>query len=227
MYYATTTAMVLDVDPRLRQVRDLDQKTRRIVAAVKSAYNAHAFIDKLPSEILERIFVLVQPQYDDFLPRWPGLNALEWMVITRVCRRWRLIAISFSALWTTLDLCRDRPADVGLAFLERSGDAPLTVFFSTEDLEHSYDDRYVLRHIFSQHRMRLEVLHISVRDEEDLYNLAREHITSGAPNVYSLSLFVDSDDGVWTQQEPAKASCDLFGRMFPRVRKFAVSKCQA
>ncbi|KAI4520293.1 hypothetical protein K525DRAFT_204038 [Schizophyllum commune Loenen D] len=216
---------IADLD--LREVRDLDQKTRRIVAAVKSAYNAHASIDRFPNDILERIFLLVQPQYDDFLPRWPGLNALEWMVITRVCRRWRLIAISFSALWTTLDLCRDRPADVGLAFLERSGDAPLTVFFSTEDLEQSYDDRYVLRHIFSQHRMRLEVLHLSVRDEEDLYDLAREHITSGAPNVYSLSLFVDSDDGVWTHQEPAKASCDLFGRMFPRVRKFAVSKCQA
>ena len=103
MYYATTTAMVLDVDPRLRQVRDLDQKTRLVMAAIKSARNAHALINKLPDEILERIFLLVQPYYGDFLPKWPGLKSLEWTAITRVCRRWRLIATSYSALWTTLD----------------------------------------------------------------------------------------------------------------------------
>ncbi|KAI4520297.1 hypothetical protein K525DRAFT_362515 [Schizophyllum commune Loenen D] len=127
---------IADLD--LRKIRALEQKTRLVMAAVKSARNAHALI-------LERIFLLVQPSYDDFLPKWPGLKSLE---------RWRLISTSYPALWTILDLCHDWSADAARTSLARSGNASLTVFFSTKDMG-------VLEEVLDNHRDRLAVLHVA------------------------------------------------------------------
>ncbi|KAL1694026.1 hypothetical protein GGG16DRAFT_48221 [Schizophyllum commune] len=211
----------------MRKIRDLDQKTRLVMAAIKSARNAHALINKLPDEILERIFLLVQPYYGDFLPKWPGLKSLEWTAVTRVCRRWRLIAISYSALWTTLDLCHDWSADVARTFLARSGDAPLTVFFSTRDLGYSFDDMEVLDKVVDYHSERLEALHVAADSVSDFNEVCQRFnvlVDDVAPRLRSLSLFIRQPSGnlIRRYYHPK-----IFRGTLPALRKLAVAHCAA
>ncbi|TRM59571.1 hypothetical protein BD626DRAFT_507582 [Schizophyllum amplum] len=95
------------------------------------------------SEILERIFLLTQPHYEDFVPKWPDRKSLQWLTITRVCARWRTVAINFSALWATIDLFGTTPRiwdalswpdichrySARLAVLHLAVDNPLDCFF--------------------------------------------------------------------------------------------------
>ncbi|KAL1676527.1 hypothetical protein EV122DRAFT_291810 [Schizophyllum commune] len=202
---------IADLD--LRKIRALEQKTRLVMAAVKSARNAHALVDKLPDEILERIFLLVRPYYDDFLPKWPGLKSLEWTAVTRVCRRWRLISTSYPALWTLLDLCHDWSADAARTSLARSGNASLTVFFSTKDMGYTNDDLRVLEEVLDNHRDRLAVLHV-----------ATDGPTPRAPRLRSLSLFIRQPFG---NHNDMYTPLRIFGGTLLLLRKLAFKYCAA
>ncbi|KAL1754975.1 hypothetical protein FB107DRAFT_183199, partial [Schizophyllum commune] len=116
----------------------------------------------LPPEIMGHVFLLCQPFYKDFMPRWPTRDSLEWITVTWVCSRWRAIATSSPTLWSTVDLCYNRPIDVGRTFLERSRKAPLTLFFYSMELGCSPNDITVFAQIGSYHVDRLVALHVSV-----------------------------------------------------------------
>ncbi|KAI5885516.1 uncharacterized protein SCHCODRAFT_02556979 [Schizophyllum commune H4-8] len=211
---------IADLD--LSKICALEEKTRFVMAALKSARNAHALIDKLPAEVLERIFLLVQRHYGDFLPKWPVLKSLEWIAITHVCRRWRLIATAHPALWTTLDLCHNWSADAGRTFLARSGDAPLTVFFSTRDLGYSNNDMKVLKDALDTHSDRLAVLHVAADRRRDFNEVCELFVGIPAPRLRSLTLYIRQPRRNHVYTGPR-----IFEGTLPLLRKLVVAYCAA
>ncbi|KAL1683434.1 hypothetical protein EV122DRAFT_248839 [Schizophyllum commune] len=171
------------------QISDIQRQIHRVTAALNCARNTHAAVNKLPSELLELIFALVQPSYEDFAPAWPSYKSLEWTSVARVCTRWRSIALSLPTLWSMIDLCHNDDPEVGEAFLARSGAAPLTVFFLTEDIFLSPCDVQILQAILDHHVSRIHSLHIAVDVDDDLQNLcARLHCEP--QNLQNLTIFV-------------------------------------
>ncbi|KAL1676532.1 hypothetical protein EV122DRAFT_291812 [Schizophyllum commune] len=182
------------------------EETRNDVITVGDACTGLAPIDVLPPEIMEHIFLLRQPFYKDFMPRWPTRDSLDWITVTWVCSRWRAIATSSPTLWSTIDLCYNRPTDVGKTFLERSRKAPLTLFFySMENL--------VFAQIGNYHVDRLVALHVSVAGRADF-----EH-------VYSLLGGKVSSSYEPVTQKYSTTGPDLFAAQLHNVRKIAVRHC--
>ena len=123
------------------KITELEEGTRQLQLALTRAKTLHSPSNKLPDEVLELIFELGRPQYDDFLPCWPSDRMLrECLSFTHICRRWRRVALGLPLLWSTIDLCHDRSLLAARAFLERSGDRPLTVFYSMPDMFGSGED---------------------------------------------------------------------------------------
>ena len=96
---------------------------------------------RLPSEILLDIFRLVQQTSKSVVTRKTRTsNSLYWLVITQVCRRWRLVAHSNSGLWRTFQLNlskmdSQRSAKLLAYFLEKSNTALLRIGLTGFSLE--------------------------------------------------------------------------------------------
>lgn len=206
----------LDLD--VNEITMIRGRMRRVMAALDYAFNAHVPVNRLPSEILERIFLLTQPHYEDFVPKWPDRKSLQWLTITRVCARWRTVAINFSALWATIDLSRNDSPDMGRAFLARSANAPLTIFFSSDHLEHSTHDVSVLEDICHRYSARLAVLHLAVDNPLDCFFIC--NLFGDLPRcLHSLSLSTGDGGTFFHGWKHAPA---LLAQPLPTVRKLTL-----
>ncbi|TEB15221.1 hypothetical protein FA13DRAFT_1573069, partial [Coprinellus micaceus] len=94
------------------------------VKALEWSCNTLSPPNRIPPEVLSRIFVMVQ-----WRSRARGLGRpgnLAWLKITHVCRHWRETAIACQALWTTLSFIKPKITHL---MLQRSQNAPLIVDF--------------------------------------------------------------------------------------------------
>ncbi|KAL1746231.1 hypothetical protein HDZ31DRAFT_34604, partial [Schizophyllum fasciatum] len=87
------------------QLCELHEQTRQMLSAVHNTLDLCNRPKKLPTEILQLIFRLVQPQNEDFLPSWPDRTSLDWLSVTQLH-----IAVDMSS--ELIDVCRylNRPA---------------------------------------------------------------------------------------------------------------------
>jgi hypothetical protein len=91
-------------------------------------------IDALPPEIVAEIFLDFLPSYPEFPPHSGILSPL---VLCRVCRRWRDIALSTPSLWRAISIAIDEPEphrteklELLKTWIERSGNYPLALSFT-------------------------------------------------------------------------------------------------
>ncbi|THU75236.1 hypothetical protein K435DRAFT_707500, partial [Dendrothele bispora CBS 962.96] len=94
------------------------EKHQKIIRDLKTRRNLHAFISKLPPEILSIIFLLYR---DEMAFHW---RTLAWIRVSHICRHWRNVALGCPALWSHPIFYM--PASVPEMLL-RSKSAPLTV----------------------------------------------------------------------------------------------------
>lgn len=91
--------------------------------------NVFAPVNKLPAEILARIFKILAMQTalpDPFLPDLSSYtDTLSWIVVCQVCRYWRETALAFPSLWSNIDTHSPLAA---LALLDRSAASPIHVY---------------------------------------------------------------------------------------------------
>ncbi|KAJ7202652.1 hypothetical protein GGX14DRAFT_463158 [Mycena pura] len=84
---------------------------------------------EIPPEILSEIFERFVPAY----PEWPPLSGiLSPLLLCRICRYWREIAMSTPTLWAAIDLSIDNQAEEQQLelldlWLSRSGSCPLSL----------------------------------------------------------------------------------------------------
>ncbi|RPD54391.1 hypothetical protein L226DRAFT_400738 [Lentinus tigrinus ALCF2SS1-7] len=113
--------------------------TRQSVARL---WNATSPVNRLPNEILTKIFsVFTNPEDGGFLPRWaiinrnqprlcPGAPPFGWLPLTLVCRRWWAVACTTPILWRTINIADPGdPLQLLQLALQRSENATLDVTF--------------------------------------------------------------------------------------------------
>ncbi|CAL1695053.1 unnamed protein product [Somion occarium] len=84
-------------------------------------HNTTAPVYRLPTEALVNIFAIAITL--------PGSYTRELVLLTHVCHWWRDVALGASTLWTRID-----PTCYCRLFLERSGNAPLSLDWYQEDI---------------------------------------------------------------------------------------------
>jgi hypothetical protein len=101
-------------------------------------------VDKLPSEVLGGIFILVLRQerslmvQDDDSVCWECSSGVPACLrtITSVCHHWRNVALDTGILWTVIDLSFRFPLERGMGFIRRSKQCPLSLECDFEGLKH-------------------------------------------------------------------------------------------
>ncbi|KAL1741237.1 hypothetical protein HDZ31DRAFT_67123 [Schizophyllum fasciatum] len=202
------------------ELQHIEESIDSVMTAIAFARNSRVAVNKLPAEVLERVFLFSQPPSADFMPPWPHWDSLDWVGPSHVCTRWRAIAVAFPPLWTTLDLCRGRDPQLGRTFLSRSGNMPLTVFFSTNTFGSNNPDVQVLEDVLSLHAARLTSLHVACGTSKDVKAFCRHFDHGPPPNMLSLSVCARELIYGSSWNDPV-----LFGGRLGSVRRLAVVNC--
>lgn len=105
--------VIMHEDSSLQTVRDPEgvsnhqgqfiEENTNIVQSDTGTSSESSAIDRLPAEILSEIFLYCLPQ-DQYLSPLAPNPELAPVLLTRVCRRWRELAIGFPKLWSILQL---------------------------------------------------------------------------------------------------------------------------
>jgi len=135
-----------------------------IVASAQMRRNALAPWASLPAEILSRVFegMAIEDSLGNMnssrLRNQAGLPFLttEWLVVTRVCRRWREVAIGHATLWSNLSNKHGMPWET---YLQRAGTCSLSIeaFFQDSFESVGYDKKIQL---ITQHLHHVRQLHL-------------------------------------------------------------------
>ncbi|KAJ1301591.1 hypothetical protein OPQ81_008839 [Rhizoctonia solani] len=109
--------------------------------------NNRVWINRLPTEVLSRIFVIGEdmdqdkdsPHEDD---RNKDASVLQFQeLVAQVCRKWRTVATSMPMLWTYISITGPKSFDSAAVFLERSGQTiPLEIEIDLAESPHSDTD---------------------------------------------------------------------------------------
>jgi hypothetical protein len=155
---------VLQEVSRLESVMDginnihqqLLQKKDSIIQSMNLHRGLVSALSRVPPEILSLIFVHCLPETEHLLPSSKSAP----MLLTRICRRWREVAIGMSSLWcrVIVDIDNDdwqRTAFCYDAWLERSRDHPLSLALKCYE-----NDVTNLRNLLEPHTNQISSLHI-------------------------------------------------------------------
>jgi hypothetical protein len=108
--------------------QQLLQKKDSIIQSMNLHRGLSSALWRLPSEILSLIFIRCLPDTEHLLPS----SKLAPMLLTRICRKWREVAVGMPSLWCRVivdiddDDCK-RTAFCHDAWLERSRNRPLSL----------------------------------------------------------------------------------------------------
>ena len=105
----------------------------RRIEGLKASHTRRTIYD-LPDDVLCEIFLLYakdcRQQYEEShwgdFKQWPYV----WTRVALVCRRWRTVALGYTALWTWVVPIR---AEATRTFLQRSGQRRLTIVYHRDE----------------------------------------------------------------------------------------------
>ncbi|KAF5312854.1 hypothetical protein D9619_003510 [Psilocybe cf. subviscida] len=172
----------------IKQLEKEIERHSRAIVDLKRQINAHLPISSLPVEILCRIFHFTHEKYMkhpfELINMHGGFQARElaWVIVTRVCHRWRDAAVNEPSLWTNPTL---RYKEWMNAMLERSRMANIAIRVDDKYLKNKSDVvSAIVRHM--PHIAELVVT--SNTPSTFLQSLARAMPSVEAPRLEHLSL---------------------------------------
>ncbi|KZT06200.1 uncharacterized protein LAESUDRAFT_183911 [Laetiporus sulphureus 93-53] len=132
------------------------------LASLRRAQNSYSQTARLPTEVLEEIFLHGSPSYsrDNLADDWVSMSA-QWVylrTITHVCHRWREVALDIPKLWTHFD---DSCKAVQQVFLQRSASAEISIATWTKN------PSPFLQMLLTSHAPRLQELRLRSYDDSD------------------------------------------------------------
>ncbi|KAJ6486234.1 hypothetical protein C8R47DRAFT_534856 [Mycena vitilis] len=171
-------------------------------ALVQERLDAYKYpVSTLPNEIMSEICIHFLPAY----PRIPPLTGtFSPTLLTRICRRWREIALATPALWRAVGsynegiaLDGERQAEIFATWLKRSRSCPVSIEIGKAGP--NVDLSKILATVVP-HRARCEYLHLAL-------SRAQLGVIEGPmPLLRNLDLMLDptlpSDDGVVLHEVP-------------------------
>ncbi|KAF8138972.1 hypothetical protein EV363DRAFT_554185 [Boletus edulis] len=106
------------------RVKGEGTRQKSVLSNLHTPWNTHPFIFRLPTEMLEHIFIRCASDYHykhDGRPIWA---APSWVNVSYVCHHWRHVALNCPTLWTYLFITSRRWRE---ALLARSRQASLKI----------------------------------------------------------------------------------------------------
>ncbi|KAI0327065.1 hypothetical protein GY45DRAFT_1437212 [Cubamyces sp. BRFM 1775] len=212
-------ALVMEQELRefsFETLRGLDETLRKLRSSVSRRLNEMRPVNRLPLEILLRIFGEVRAQkvtlslpmvayFWDF-PRVadvgpaPAPDTRSLIAVTHVCRQWRNTALALPSLWADI-VAGSAPA--ARAFMSRAGSLPIRVHVTVVDSKLSKSQKKVLRCLLPH--IRGLVLRLRYRIELQLFkailpkfatSLVDFGIVVRLPDPYRCSLFFGQGIGI-------------------------------
>jgi len=170
------TILLLQSTPQLESLQLRIISDRLSVVLSKLCYAANAVVpsSKLPPETLRVVFSYLRPGTHHDWEDGPTSPYTDVLAASRVCRRWREIAVSATELWTDIILGArnefpEGETQLALLCAHRSGVKPMDFFYGSKS---SLDPRKVADVIPDRHRMRSVVSWYGNKaTAEDLVNL--------------------------------------------------------
>lgn len=170
------------------ELRLLDEK---IVEAdehargLRSQRNSLLPICQLPNEVLSLIFLscVTKPTSPVHYLSYIKRPLPEWLAVTQVCRHWRAVALSCTAMWTAPDF---RIPSLAREMLLRAKAAPLQIHAY---MSNRFPKHEALREAL-QHMDRIEELHITASQLRDLF----ADLERPAPMLCSLAISNTGDE---------------------------------
>lgn len=197
---------IVDLTSVERSIRTIQEKINSLVACQKALYGVHNAlvpISRLPHEVLSHII------FDFFVHESldPGKCAKSCLIITRICRQWRRLAIDNPALWTKPPIYCTRLAQ---AMLERSGKMPLSI---------SLEDKSELAPQVMSQFPRFKELRIHA-SADDLSNLLAA-VTGPLPLLECLEL----NNSTWRTTGVLLRNESLEDVQNPRLKTLSLKNC--
>ncbi|KAG2033818.1 hypothetical protein BDR03DRAFT_901996, partial [Suillus americanus] len=151
---------VSGIESVMDRMKNLHQQLQKKKDSIIQSMNLHrglvSALWRFPSELLSLIFVRCLPEAEHLLPS----SKLAPMLLTRICRRWREVAVGMSNLWCGVIVDIDNEDQQRAAFcydawLKRSRDRPLSLA-----LKCFRNDATNLRNLLEPHTNQITSLHI-------------------------------------------------------------------
>ncbi|KAJ7659314.1 hypothetical protein DFH06DRAFT_1044524 [Mycena polygramma] len=103
----------------------------RLTESSGSGSSNTCFVETLPPEIIAEIFVNFLPKFPEFAP---CSGILSPLILCRICRYWREVALSTPALWKSISIAIDESdpheaekLELFKTWIARSGNCPLSI----------------------------------------------------------------------------------------------------
>ncbi|TFY59408.1 hypothetical protein EVG20_g7799 [Dentipellis fragilis] len=206
--------------PDARKEIELEMEAVKLVmSSLRTRYNALAFVNRLPSEVLAHIFQCVREahmlEYTSYNARALIVlkKAIQWVDLTHVCRQWRIVAIDHPGLWSHILIGTKfteeflRRSCRGLITIDYTIDSNFTSPQPDEDLE-------ALAGIVSRNLSRIQSFGLSGMPEE--FSSIFPVLLGPAPVLEKAAL----TNQLWRQGTiPAPSlPSNLFNQFAPRLR---------
>ena len=174
------------------QLAAVDKSLSRVLLQVRTLRNSTLPVMRLPPDILEIIFSMLQDHfplpspiyafYGIGSPERPYSISPKWLRVMHVCHYWRETALARSSLWTTVSLKRRADASLLQHYILRSSNRLLSVQINTRDIgdESPNAVRYLLDQL---HRIRELNIYGTIYPEE--HQLIE---SSPAPHLETLTM---------------------------------------
>ncbi|KAH7106479.1 hypothetical protein BKA62DRAFT_296918 [Auriculariales sp. MPI-PUGE-AT-0066] len=158
--------------------RELEAGLGRIALRIMRQTNTMAPINRLPLELLERIF--------ETLVLVPG-QAMVGVILSQVCKSWRQIALDYSGLWRNISITRPRTLRALSVLLSRAKFQPTDLRLSLTDVKGNEEHAMTAIQCLAQHLSHIESLTITF-DPEYRKPLFRRLCEAAGPILRRLSL---------------------------------------
>lgn len=145
------------------------------------------------------------------------------MVLSRVSKRWRQIAIGHSLLWTRIEISSRRPTESLKSYIQRSGDQPFTITFELSNPE-EWKVENVWNHLEREiHQWRRLSIKANSLPSSSIYPILKRLRLGLAPLLEDLNIEVNDDDedtiyfehpepyGIFLAGAPKLTSIRLYG----------------
>ncbi|KAF8972087.1 hypothetical protein BDZ97DRAFT_1783107 [Flammula alnicola] len=202
----------------LYELKDLEDHLLLALSQTRMLKNSSALVNRLPPEVLARIFGLLQSAVlETTFPLPESFNA--WLIVTRVCRRWRNTALAFPRLWSHIYI--RNPSDrIATLSSMNSAQTLLSVYcaiHTANDRQSSTDENAI--RLMAAQMYRIRELHISWErlSESSLRELVVP--PTPAPNLEVLSIIGQPNDGY-----PDYDLLPLFLNRTPQLKKITFTR---
>ncbi|TFY52272.1 hypothetical protein EVG20_g10622 [Dentipellis fragilis] len=210
-----------DADVRIRIGHEMDAVVRMLYS-LRFYYNSLAPVNRLPPEVLTRVFSFLQvldpPRNLDHAKRAVPYN-IGWLRVTHICRQWRIAALGYPRLWSNIRVSLG--TNWMNTFLHRAQMAPIV--FSTAGL--SVTERHSdVASTLASNLCRMRELRVSALTSAELAAVFWT-LDTAAPVLEKASLrtTVSYWDFALMESGMPALPANLFNSAAPRLRELRIS----